>query len=58
MPNYELNMPRITITVTRAQAEMLEGYAKQSGKKISAIVREALELLTRSESTTVITPTE
>lgn len=45
MPNYALNMPRLTVTVTREIAEWVTQVSEERGCSISEIVREAVTLL-------------
>ena len=43
MPNMILNMPRLTITVTKDQCQWLQDEAKATNRKLSAVVRAALD---------------
>jgi len=43
MPNFVLNMPRLTITVTREQCEWLQTEATLTTSKLSAVIRRALD---------------
>lgn len=53
MPNYELNMPRLTVTVTKEQAQWLSETSKVTGRKVSAIVRDGIRAIMPSETTPV-----
>ena len=43
MANLVLNMPRLTITVTKDQCDWLQEEAKATGSKLSAVARRAFD---------------
>lgn len=50
MPNYVLNMPRLTITVTRDQAQWAVERAGELGMSISEFIRLCLERVRVAEA--------